>query len=216
MKMEAEGTRMDRRRLGDVARLLSLIAIPVNLAGMAVLGFTVFAVGVNLMMGGLPFGEFPFGFFFDGYMIVGMSMAFTPLLKFFPGVMMPIIGQAVLRAERRRPGAWIFLISGGLTIPPIIIGGSLLLDPLLATFGVLPLLPHVAGGALLVAAGVLTFLWSPPPVSTATTFVSLAAQPSITIGTQPRIREVVLVICPYCGTKNPQGTTRCSNCSGKL
>jgi hypothetical protein len=30
------------------------------------------------------------------------------------------------------------------------------------------------------------------------------------------VREVVLVICPYCGTKNPQGTTRCSNCKGRL
>ncbi|MBD3158719.1 MAG: hypothetical protein GF309_08030 [Candidatus Lokiarchaeota archaeon] len=30
-------------------------------------------------------------------------------------------------------------------------------------------------------------------------------------------REIrYLVVCPYCGTKNPQGKERCKNCDGKL
>lgn len=214
--METEGTRMDRQRLGSVARLLTLIAILVDFLGVAALGFTVFIVGVPLIVGGFPFGDFPFGFPFSGYMIVGMSMALSPMIKFILGVMIPAIAQAVLNTQRRRAGAVILLISGGLTIPPMIIGGSLLLDPLLAAFGVLPFLPHLIGGALLIAAGILALLWTPPSVSTPTTFVSITAQPSLTISTQPPVREVVLVICPYCGTKNPQGTIRCTNCKGKL
>ncbi|MFX1563678.1 MAG: zinc ribbon domain-containing protein [Promethearchaeota archaeon] len=30
------------------------------------------------------------------------------------------------------------------------------------------------------------------------------------------IREVVLVVCPYCGTKNQQGTTHCSKCGASI
>jgi hypothetical protein len=143
-------------------------------------------------------------------------MAFTPMIKFFPGVMMPLIAQAILRVGNRRAGAAVLLVSGAITIPPIIIGGSLLLDPLLAAYGIWPLLPHVVGGALLVVAGILALLWSPPPMAAPSTFVSITAQPAVTIRTEPQVREVVLVICPYCGTKNPQGTTRCSNCDGRL
>ena len=29
-------------------------------------------------------------------------------------------------------------------------------------------------------------------------------------------REKVLVVCPYCGHKNDQGTSECSNCDGAL
>lgn len=210
--METEDTKMNRRKLGSVARVLALVAIIVNFVGVGVLMFAVFPVSLNLMIGGFPFGDF----FISGYMIVGLSMAFTPLIKAFLGVIMPAIGQAVVKVGNRRAGAGVLLVSGGLTIPPMVIGGSLLLEPLLATFGILPFLPHIVGGALLVAAGILALLWSPPPMSTPTTFVSITAQPSLTIRTEPQVREVVLVICPYCGTKNPQGTTRCSNCDGRL
>jgi hypothetical protein len=30
------------------------------------------------------------------------------------------------------------------------------------------------------------------------------------------VREVVLIVCPYCGTKNQQGVLRCSNCDARL
>jgi hypothetical protein len=29
-------------------------------------------------------------------------------------------------------------------------------------------------------------------------------------------RERVLVVCPYCGTKNEQGITTCANCGGDI
>lgn len=208
--METEDTKPNRRKLGGAARLLTVIAIFVNVMGLAALGMTVYPIALSLMLSGFPLGDF------TSYIVVGFSMAFTPMIKFFPGVMMPLIAQAILRVGNRRAGAGILLVSGAITIPPIIIGGSLLLDPLLATYGILPLLPHIVGGALLVAAGILALLWTPPPMAAPSTFVSITAQPSLTIHTEPQVREVILVICPYCGTKNPQGTTRCSNCKGKL
>jgi hypothetical protein len=208
--METEDPKPNRRKLGGAARLLTVIAVLVNVVGLAALGMTVYPIALSLMLSGFPLGDF------TSYIVVGFSMAFTPMIKFFPGVMMPLIAQAILRVGNRRAGAGILLVSGAITIPPIIIGGSLLLDPLLAAYGILPLLPHIVGGALLVAAGILALLWTPPPMAAPSTFVSITAQPSLTIRTEPQVREVILVICPYCGTKNPQGTTRCSNCDGRL
>jgi hypothetical protein len=208
--MATEDTKPNRRKLGGAARLLTLVAILVNVVGLVALGMTVYPIALSLMIWGFPLGDF------TSYIVVGFSMAFTPMIKFFPGVMMPLIAQAILRVGSRRAGAGTLLVAGAITIPPIIIGGSLILDPLLATWGILPLLPHIVGGVLLVAAGILALLWTPPPMAAPSTFVSITAQPSLTIRTQPEVREVVLVICPYCGTKNPQGTTRCSNCRGKL
>lgn len=208
--METEDTSTHRHKLGGAARLLALVAVLVNVVGLVTLGMTVYPIALSLMLSGFPLEDF------TSYIVVGFSMAFTPMLKFFPGVMMPLIAQAILRVGNRRAGAGVLLISGAITIPPIIIGGSLLLSPLLATHGIWPLLPHVVGGALLVVAGILALLWSPPAIAVPSTFVSVTAQPSLTIRTEPQIREVILVICPYCGTKNPQGATRCSNCDGKL
>lgn len=208
--MESEDTKTNRRKLGGAARLLALIAVLVNFMGVAALAMTVFPISLNLMISGLLPGDF------TSYIVLGLGMAFTPMIKFFPGIMMPLIAQGLLRAGIRRASAGILLVCGAITIPPIIIGGSLILDPLLAIHGILPLVPHVIGGALLVVAGVLALLWMPPPESAPTTFVSVRTQPALTIHTEPAVREVVLVVCPFCGTKNPQGTTKCSNCGGRI
>ncbi len=34
--------------------------------------------------------------------------------------------------------------------------------------------------------------------------------------TPTRVVEKVLVICPYCGTKNEQGVPKCVKCGGEL
>ncbi len=40
--------------------------------------------------------------------------------------------------------------------------------------------------------------------------------PNVTGDTRIIERERVLVVCPYCGTKNDQGITKCTNCDGEL
>ncbi|MHA1851200.1 MAG: zinc ribbon domain-containing protein, partial [Candidatus Thorarchaeota archaeon] len=57
------------------------------------------------------------------------------------------------------------------------------------------------------------------------------SQPTIDLGEVPQIdkmktqtnieretilKEIVLVVCPHCGTKNHQGITKCANCGGIL
>ena len=40
--------------------------------------------------------------------------------------------------------------------------------------------------------------------------------PTVTGDTRVVERERVLVVCPYCGTKNEQGVSKCTNCDGEL
>ncbi len=40
--------------------------------------------------------------------------------------------------------------------------------------------------------------------------------PTATGDTRVVERERVLVVCPYCGTKNEQGISKCTNCDGEL
>ena len=37
-----------------------------------------------------------------------------------------------------------------------------------------------------------------------------------TISEREVVTERVLVVCPFCGTKNEQGITKCQNCKGDL
>ena len=56
---------------------------------------------------------------------------------------------------------------------------------------------------------------SQPP--TQPTYDHYVAPPSTTtIREREIVRDRVLVICPYCGTKNEQGIIECSNCDAKL
>ena len=40
--------------------------------------------------------------------------------------------------------------------------------------------------------------------------------PTVTGDTRVVERERVLVVCPYCGTNNDQGISKCTNCDGEL
>ena len=44
----------------------------------------------------------------------------------------------------------------------------------------------------------------------------VSSRPTTTGDTRVIERETVLVVCPYCGHKNPQGQAECSNCDGAL
>jgi hypothetical protein len=210
MGLETQRISTNRQRLDKVARPVALVAMLINFVGVAVLSFATFALMTSLITSVALSGSF------SDIMAITMGIAFTPIIKFFPGVLVPLVAQPFLRMGRRATSAVLLLVGGGLTIPPMVIGGSLVLDPLLASFGVLPFLPHVAGGVLLVAAGALALLWTPPPMPTPTGFAPVVARPPRIPVPEPVVREIVLVVCPFCGFKNPQGTRKCANCGGSL
>lgn len=160
-----------RNLFGQYAATLASIAIFVNFAGVAVLGWAMFSV-IN------P--------------IYGFSFVMSPTIKAIIGFMGPAIGLSILRAQRKTAAAIYFLIIGILTIPPMIIGEPIVLDTIIAVWGILPFIPHVIGGILLVITAILIALWIPKPGSIGLEPITTTVEREFTRpeGTQPK--------CPIC------------------
>jgi hypothetical protein len=174
----------------------------------------------TLISGGFPFGGIGFG----PAMIAGMSYVFSPFIKAMLGFGVPSIGanlifpraggpadyQLTSSTGCRQLGAAILLVSGGLTIPPTIIGGWMVLEPLVAAFGLLPFVPHVVGGTLLIAAGVLALLAHPSSPSAQTTFTSITAR------AQPSMSPPPGGYCHECGASLFGDEEFCPRCAHPL
>jgi ribosomal protein L40E len=56
----------------------------------------------------------------------------------------------------------------------------------------------------------------PPPPRPAPVFAPQPTPPPPPASVVIREREVVLIVCPSCGAKNPQGKHKCANCGANL
>ncbi len=191
----------DRGNFGRLARILGLIGFFLSFAGVAVLGFALFAAITEVMMSG--FGSFPFGggsgfSLFDPMM--GIGFVLSPAIKAF-ACFFCLFGLALISSqERRKAGGVLFIICGTIMVPPIVFGG--LFSTVLELYGILPFIPHFISGSLLIAAGVLAFAWIPPeePGLTITATIDYTPTPEPTVC--PNCRTPLIGnerFCPGCG-----------------
>jgi hypothetical protein len=166
-----------RSIFGKYAAQLALISISVNFTGFFTLGMAIVV----------------FGFSFMADFLVSMSFMINLVFKSFISFIGPAIGMVILGRQKTTMAAVYYFVIGALTIPPLFIGGAIVYQIILGGLGILPFLPHIIGGILLIITGILAALWVPAPGSLGTEPISAQANHTYTspVGTQPQ--------CPQCG-----------------
>ncbi|MFX1476393.1 MAG: hypothetical protein ACFFCO_13105 [Promethearchaeota archaeon] len=195
--MSKEESAWSRKNFRGIAGILALIGFFLTFAGIAVLGFTLFQVtsfaswsSFSWMSGGSDID----------FMTLSMSFMATPMIKTI-GLFLGFIGMAMVNANHKASGA-LLVIAGVITIPPIVIGGTQVLELVLQNSGWLPFVPHFISGSLFLAAGALVFTSLPPERPRHTISASIDERPIPEPTVCPNCRTPLIgdeKYCPGCG-----------------